>query len=521
MVEGTMEAPGMFPGQQARMNASDQKSMDEDELKKIFRMFDADGSGEIDTLELHDAVRLLGLKCSANGAKKVLSVIDQDGNGKVDWKEFYDFFRKVRNPEEIKNLLANTNQRFLDYKSMVEMDPNFQKRFYIPEMHNSVRKPFDGHNDNVESVAWLSDTQFISCSLDSEMRIWDIKDSNSLRTIQTNGGIYTLCVIPGQPASKVFVGMGTKTDNLSLWDLEKDAVVQKYEGHPTPVFSVVIAPDKRFSLSGSKGGCVCFHDVAKAAPVCALPTQHDNVVYSCDFNEDGTTICTASGDGTIKVSDMRALTSAKAVITIDDAAATGICYQALWSGENHIVSCGDDYCIKRWDIRNIKEGPITNYFGHTSAVRAIALTSCKQFMISATNDGSLRLWIVDEQSHIGREQDDVDTKIEVAEEKRRKLECDINEGTADITPEELEDMMSGIKGLYDHAEELKEVRQQRADMGCVQAVAAFDAHTVPAVSVAVRDDPTDNTRVNFVSAAQDQSLRLFNCAKPMTTVFRR
>ena len=34
---------------------------------------------------------------------------------------------------------------------------------------------------------------------------------------------------------------------------------------------------------------------------------------------------------------------------IDDAAASGVVFKALWRGENEIISCGDDYCVKKWD----------------------------------------------------------------------------------------------------------------------------------------------------------------------------
>eukprot|EP00397_Hematodinium_sp_SG-2012_P007006 GEMP01007046.1.p1 GENE.GEMP01007046.1~~GEMP01007046.1.p1 ORF type:complete len:525 (+),score=108.91 GEMP01007046.1:134-1708(+) len=514
------ESAGLFPGQVVSTSASDQKSMDQDELKKIFNQYDTDGSGEIDLKELCDAVRTLGIKCTANGVRKVLSYIDQDGNHMVDWKEFYDFFSKVRNPEEIKNLLASTNQRFLDYKTMVEGDPNFQKRFYIPTMAGSTRK-YEGHNDNVEDVQWLSDTQFISCSLDSEMRVWDISDPRAVRTIAgADAGIYALSVIEDPNNPKALTGLGSKTGGLWFWDLSNDSVVQKYEGHDAPVYSATIASDKRFALSGAKNGKVCLHDLTKNVPMCIME-KHEGVVYSCDFADDCTTICTASGDGTILVSDIKAISMAKPVITIEDAAATGICYKALWRGEYEILSGGDDYCIKRWDIRNVSDGPITNYFGHTSVVRTICLSECKKFMVSATNDGCLRFWVVDEQSNIVEEQDKCDTKIEIAEAKRKKIDEDLESGEGNISPRVLKDMVGQLKSLYDKADELAKVKEERESMACIQAHIACDGHTVPVVGIAMRDDAKNGRTINIVSAAQDQSLRLFNCEKPDTSVFRR
>lgn len=514
----------MFPGQQAQASASDQKSMDMDELKKVFKMFDSDGSGEIDVHDLHDAVRYLGIKCTANCMNKVLSFIDTDGNGTVDWGEFYDFFSKVRNPEEIKQMLASTNQRFLDYKDMVESDPNFQRRFYIPEVYNAVCKPYEGHNDNVEDVAWISDTQFISVSIDHDIKIWDITNSatKAIRSIEAGVGLYAVGVIEDKKnnKSKFITGSASKTDNLKLWDLTTDAVIQDYVGHESAVYSVCLSPDNRFVLSGDKLGLVCFHDVEKSNPMC-LVTGHDNVVYSCDFEEDGSTTCTASGDGTVQVNDIRALNSAKPVVTIEDAAATGIVYKALWRNDREIVTCGDDYCIKRWDIRHLKNGPVTNYFGHTSIVRSIALTADKECCVSATNDGSLRLWVLDERFNIEQMQETVSTKMDIAKDKIKQAENDMEECTSDITPDQLKAMRKELEDLTEQSKDLLFVRTERDDMQCVQAHYSLSGHSAPCVAVTIRQDSTNKNKLNIISAAQDQTLRRFQVEKPDTSKFQR
>ena len=62
---------------------------------------------------------MMGVKTTANSAKKVLAVIDTDGSGEISFDEFKTFFAKVRNPNELRNMLSATNQRFLEYKAMV------------------------------------------------------------------------------------------------------------------------------------------------------------------------------------------------------------------------------------------------------------------------------------------------------------------------------------------------------------------------------------------------------------------
>ena len=77
----------------------------------------------------------------------------------------------------------------------------------------------------------------------------------------------------------------------------------------------------------------------------------------------------ASSDGLVQVCDWRQGANWKAAQTIADAAAGGVCFGALWRLDKEVVTCGDDYCVKKWDLRSLKNGPIENYLGHTSVVR--------------------------------------------------------------------------------------------------------------------------------------------------------
>lgn len=179
------------PGQRAEGSATDAADHYQDRVKAIFKQMDADGSGSIDVDELTDAMLLLGVKCTKNSAKKVLAVIDKDKNGTIEWDEFYSCFVKVRDPEEIKHLLASQNAKFLDYKMMVEKDSSFGKTFFIPpslkpELHCL------GHEEEITGVAWMSPTEFISSSLDKSMMVWDVKDYENRCKKGMRSGVYEM-----------------------------------------------------------------------------------------------------------------------------------------------------------------------------------------------------------------------------------------------------------------------------------------------------------------------------------------
>lgn len=73
------------------------------EIDGAFRLFDKDGSGNIDFYELRDAMRALGLTMSKEDVKKMMSEIDTDNNGYIDEDEFRELMTKKikdRNQEE-------------------------------------------------------------------------------------------------------------------------------------------------------------------------------------------------------------------------------------------------------------------------------------------------------------------------------------------------------------------------------------------------------------------------------------
>ena len=58
------------------------------EIDGAFKLFDKDGSGNIDFYELRDAMRALGIQLTKDQVKVMMSEIDQDNNGFIDQDEF-------------------------------------------------------------------------------------------------------------------------------------------------------------------------------------------------------------------------------------------------------------------------------------------------------------------------------------------------------------------------------------------------------------------------------------------------
>ena len=73
------------------------------EIDGAFKLFDKDGSGNIDFYELRDAMRALGLNLTKEQVKEMMQKIDTDNNGFIDEDEFRQLMTekiKARNQEE-------------------------------------------------------------------------------------------------------------------------------------------------------------------------------------------------------------------------------------------------------------------------------------------------------------------------------------------------------------------------------------------------------------------------------------
>ena len=59
-----------------------------DEIRSAFELFDRDNSGSIDSHELKDAMKALGIYLTKDETVELLKRVDRDGSGQVELDEF-------------------------------------------------------------------------------------------------------------------------------------------------------------------------------------------------------------------------------------------------------------------------------------------------------------------------------------------------------------------------------------------------------------------------------------------------
>jgi len=66
------------------------------QYKQAFDFFDQDGSGQISTQELGNAMQQLGYNLNAQQISQVLAHVDTDGSGQIGFEEFLAFVQNAK-----------------------------------------------------------------------------------------------------------------------------------------------------------------------------------------------------------------------------------------------------------------------------------------------------------------------------------------------------------------------------------------------------------------------------------------
>lgn len=477
------------------------------QLLSIFETFDTQGGGYIDESDVQQALRILGVKFSMSSARKAFHKMDKNMNGKIEKNEFLEFCKKVSNPEELKSLLSAESQRFIEYKQMCEHVTSFERQFPMPSMLPAKQK-LEGHNAGVEKVSWVTDATLVSASADGDLRMWQVSEGAvtpvATTKMELGSPLYSLVIAPD--GQRALAGFGKTDENLGMWSFTEKRRLMTYEGHTSTVYSCAFSPDQHTLASGSKSGALCTHDSSHQSPQAMWP-GHDGIVQSVNFSrKTPSLLCTASRDGTVKVFDMRTASSGAAVVKIEECAAAGCVYHAVWR-QDDILSSGDDYCIKRWDLRRTTEGPIMSYFGHSAAVKTLEMSPDERYFVSGTHTGSMRLWQIDEQAAIDAR---LDKDQQVVQELTQRRDVQVEQIRAgEATPEDLKATNERLAAAQAEVDVLVEAQNAAKLVRGTQAKLGLEGPNTSVTSISWRDGTSKDSAL-VACGLEDQSVRIFD-----------
>jgi WD40 repeat protein len=261
-----------------------------------------------------------------------------------------------------------------------------------------------GHTDVVFSVAFSPDgSTLASGSADHTIVLSDLRTSRSTAVLTGNTDqVYRVTFSPDGH----FLASGSLDGKVLLWDLRTHKAPTVLTCQLGTVWGVAFSPNGHTLAAGGADGSVLLWDVADPGqspiPVPSpLPTQ----VWSVAFSPDGQTLAAGSFDGTVRLWNVTKPRHPIAGPTLDATNPDGTnpvyLTSVAFSPDSHTLAAGTcetgsvAQCVRGgvrlWNLRTPDQPP-TVLAGRTDAVFGVAFSPDRHTVISASADGTVRLW---------------------------------------------------------------------------------------------------------------------------------
>ncbi len=218
-------------------------------------------------------------------------------------------------------------------------------------------------------------------------------------------GVTCLAFSPNEEQANLLLS-GSADHTVKLWDADTGKEKKSWKGHKDEVRSLAFAADGRSFVSGGKDTLVCVCEIDRDE-ILTLTDLHLNSIDALAFvplgpdpNELFAGLLSGSADHSTafwafgKIDAGKIEKKQAAVFYAHAQPVSGV----LYNGKNNglIVTCSWDGTIKIFDVFNENFKLLGNerytFRGHRGPVRAIAMPADQSFLVSAGNDGTIRIW---------------------------------------------------------------------------------------------------------------------------------
>jgi WD40 repeat protein len=265
------------------------------------------------------------------------------------------------------------------------------------------------------------------------LRVWDLQTGKELRRFAP--GIWSWGLCASRDGKRVLASHGDRI--VRLFEVDTGKEIQKFAGHTGELWAVGLSPDGKIAVTGALDRTVRVWDVEtgkqlrlfvnvvdhprclawspdgkkvaighfKDGPFATAPATlriwdvetgkelvsgagHDGAITAVSWSHDGKRVATSSFDKTLRVWDAATGKQLRS-ITASTQACDGV---AFTPDSKRLVSTGwgTDFGVRVWDAESGKE--LICFDGHAGSALCVAVTPDGKKALSASIDGTLRLW---------------------------------------------------------------------------------------------------------------------------------
>lgn len=211
----------------------------------------------------------------------------------------------------------------------------------IIPLSSSHKDENSGHSYAITSVQWYptDNESFFSSSFDGKLNVWETELFEIAGSFQCGSKIYDCAIHPQNYHS--LVACATESSGIRLCDLNSGDSSHTLGTHSSAPRCLDWCPYHEYTLvSGSVDGTVCLWDIRKAG----VHAQY----LSFDLLQDHSAVIDRSIHQRVDWNrQLAAKAHSKAVTAVK-----------FTPGGRHLVSCGNDKCVRLWDAQTGKLHPI-------------------------------------------------------------------------------------------------------------------------------------------------------------------
>jgi WD40 repeat protein len=253
-----------------------------------------------------------------------------------------------------------------------------------------------GHAERILSMTISSDGKTLfSGSADRTLRVWDVEKGKQIKSIDCNGSVIALGLIPG--TNKIIVGCTFGL--LEVWDWEKNKLLTRLEGHTLDITSIWINPEGTRALTSSWDETIKEWRLDGDLSISTeSPSPHSTEVTTITVSSNGKMAASASRDGKIVIWD----TYSGNVLQILESHLDQVNFMKFSVDSKYLISGGgalstaSDNVIRVWDLENFSVKQILE--GHTERVTGLDVSSNGKEIISSSADGKVIVWNIERGS---------------------------------------------------------------------------------------------------------------------------